>query len=543
MMNELVERRGARIPCAMATQHPDSASRYVPVQEEEAEALQCLAPPQDGGLGCDEYMVDYEGKMTPYHQVARIACMVLDKLHLVPGRDVFITPRISSAEQETVFRQYASILAAIEANYCTRDVGPSVLEVIHPMTTTGTELVEVRRRITVMEKIEVLEVGTLPREIDLIPLFEGVPQQLSIRQLLDEYVRECRSKINIQVPYLRVFIGKSDSALMYGHVASAMACKLAIADAYAFGAENGIPVAPIFGGGALPFRGHVTLENIHNVLREYAGVRTITVQSGIRYDHGAEKTRELVRTLHQELPKRHPLVYAEEQRQHMLFICGVFAKHYIQTLLRIAPVARQLSDILPQQRDRLIHRGMIGYARRGPQTRELAELCKPLTGGTELARELIQLEVGDLRLPRAITYTGSLYTVCLPPEFIGTGRGLLELSQKNKDAFEALLKEYYPSLPVDLKFAGRFLDLERARRFLPQEVIQDITEDINLIRELLDLEFEPDPDYGSLVDVIEPYLNIMRGMLERSPAMESPKLDPLAYDLLIKLGKMRGSLG
>lgn len=542
-MDEIVRRRGASIPCAMATQHPDSALRYVPVQEEEAEALQCLAP-SDGGLGCDEYMVDYEGKMTPYHQVANIVIKVLDELKLIPGRDVFITPRIPSAEQETIFRQYASILAAVEANYRTRHIGASVIEVVHPMTATGAELVDARRRVIAMEEIAKSASPTASfRRIELIPLFEEVPQQLSTSKMLAEYVRGCRSELGLQTPYLRVFVGKSDSALMYGHIASAIACKLAIADAYAFGAEEGIPTAPIFGGGALPFRGHVTVENIKNILREYSGVRTITVQSGIRYDHGLEKAKQLVKILRQELPKGRKPLYTEEQRQHMLLICGVFAKHYIQTLSRVAPVVKQLSDILPKQRDRLVRGGKTGYARWGPQTDELAELCKPLAEGAELAKQLLKLKVEDLELPRAITYTGSLYTACLPPEFIGTGRGLLELSKRNKDAFEALLKEYYSSLPADLEFAGRFLDLKRAERLLPQEVICDVAKDIDSIRELLGLEFEPDPSYSSMVSIIEPYLSIMRGKAEVLPAMELAKLDPLARDLLSKLGKMRGSLG
>jgi phosphoenolpyruvate carboxylase len=151
--------------------------------------------------------------------------------------------------------------------------------------------------------------------------------------------------------------------------------------------------------------------------------------------------------------------------------------------------------------------------------------------------------VEALELPRAIGYTGSLYTMCLPPEFMGTGRGLLELSRKNKDMFEALLKEYYPSLPADLEFAGRFLDLKKARHFLPQDVIRNVTEDIDSIRELLSLEFEPDPSYSAMVSIIEPYLSIMHSKVKTLPAMELAKLDSPARDLLSKLGKMRGSLG
>jgi phosphoenolpyruvate carboxylase len=539
-MKEFIERRGAFIPCAMATQHPDSASRYVPVQEEEVEALQCLAS-QNGGLGCDEYMVDYEGKLTPYHQVANIAVRLLDELKLVPGRDVFITPRIPSAEKETIFRQYASILAAVEANYRTQDIGPSVLEVIHPMTTTGAELVEVRQRIIAMEKIAK---GTSPeasrRAIEVIPLLEEVPQQLSTRKMLTEYFKGCEEKLGMRIPYMRVFVGKSDSALMYGHVASVLACKLAIADAYAFGVENELPVAPMFGAGALPFRGHVTVENVQNVLGEYSGTRTITVQSGIRYDHEPEKAKQLVRILRQELPKGKPLNYTEEQQQDMLLMCGMFAKHYISTLLCIAPAVKQISDILPKQRDRLTRGGKTGYARWGPQPQGLAELCKPLAGGRELAEQLTKLEVKDLELPRAITYTGSLYIACLPPEFIGTGRGLLELSQKNKEVFGTLLQEHYPSLVADLKFAGQFLDLERARRLLPESVVRDVAEDVKLISEFLGITFESDPTYSSMASIIDPYLSIRYGERQTLPASD---IAPLARDLLLRLGKMRGSLG
>jgi phosphoenolpyruvate carboxylase len=48
--------------------------------------------------------------------------------------------------------------------------------------------------------------------------------------------------------------------------------------------ENGLNFFSIFGGGSLPFRGHITLENIENVLREFEGISTLTIQSGMRYD-------------------------------------------------------------------------------------------------------------------------------------------------------------------------------------------------------------------------------------------------------------------
>ncbi|WP_235856222.1 phosphoenolpyruvate carboxylase [Methanolobus halotolerans] len=50
-------------PKVMCTQHPDSVSKYISTQEEIAEAVEAVTR-----YGCDEYMPDYEGKTTPYHQ-------------------------------------------------------------------------------------------------------------------------------------------------------------------------------------------------------------------------------------------------------------------------------------------------------------------------------------------------------------------------------------------------------------------------------------------------------------------------------------------
>ncbi len=89
------------IPATMATQHPDSASTYVPVQKEPEEALEALKPVNKGGFGIDEYMIDFEGKMTPYVQTSEIMLRLITE-GLVPGGDVFVTPRIPSVSQETV---------------------------------------------------------------------------------------------------------------------------------------------------------------------------------------------------------------------------------------------------------------------------------------------------------------------------------------------------------------------------------------------------------------------------------------------------------
>src|SRR3990172_5950421 len=136
-----------QIPTSMGTQHPDSAGKYIPIQEEAAEAVDALLPAPDG-LGLEEFMIDFEGKMTPYHQTADIAHRLLGK-GLVPGRDVWLTPRVSSATEETVFRQLMALMSIIEADYDIMRVDPSggIREVILPMVRGAEDLLNLRKRI------------------------------------------------------------------------------------------------------------------------------------------------------------------------------------------------------------------------------------------------------------------------------------------------------------------------------------------------------------------------------------------------------------
>ena len=124
-----------RIPATMATQHPDSATVYVPVQKEPQEALDVLTPVSSGGLGLNEHMIDFEGKMTPYIQTSEVVLRLVSE-GIIPGKDVSVTPRIPSASQETVFRQLMALMSIMEAYYRVHDViaAPSIVEVIHPMS-------------------------------------------------------------------------------------------------------------------------------------------------------------------------------------------------------------------------------------------------------------------------------------------------------------------------------------------------------------------------------------------------------------------------
>ena len=173
------------------------------------------------------------------------------------------------------------------------------------MVETASELVDVRRRVQDVVDLGHKEFGISrdPNSIQVIPLIEEVPELLSAGRFLGEYIDRVEES-GYEIPYLRVMLGRSDSAMVYGLVPSVLAVKVAISDCFAMGRERGIEIYPIFGGGVLPFRGHVSLENFERLASDFAGVRTVTVQSGLRYDCGSEAARQVAIKAAEELPGR-----------------------------------------------------------------------------------------------------------------------------------------------------------------------------------------------------------------------------------------------
>ncbi len=539
-MNEVIREvekvREARIPRTLATQHPD-ATKFVRVQEEPEEAVECLVE-----FGAEEYMVDFEGKLTPYLQPIQVL-MELHEAGVRVGEERFVIVRVPSATKENVLRQVQALLGVMEANSELLKEDPDargIFEVVHPMTSSPEELVETADRISYARRFasRELDVPLKAGNLRIIPLIEEVPELLDIRNILTGYVEGMR-EIGMDVSYLRVFIGRSDPALSYGHLPAVLACKLAIFEVYELSDELGIPMAPILGGGCLPFRGHIRPGMEDEFVEEYAGTATYTVQSGFRYDHDREKAVASIRRIN-ELAANDPVQLSGDDIEYLVLATAIFVKHYLSVFFRCIGTLNIVADMIPNTRDRLARKGPVGYARDIPEPDRVGARCKDLGDvGRELYRELRRMRVEKLpELPRAIKFTGACYTVGMPPELIGTGRGLAEVEERlGEDALDAVISRLYPMLREDLQFAVEYTFLETAGSVLPSSGVAMVNTDLEYCVEYLNLEPPSDFEYQNLVHTLEPYLRyvVSEGGVE--------EVNPFVRDLLLEMGRMRGSLG
>lgn len=519
-------------PKVMCTQHPDSVSRYISTQEELSEAVESVLE-----FGCDEYMPDYEGKTTPYHQNVQIISKFLEETNLVPGKDIFITPRAPSAVQENRFRQLMVMMSVAEANYnaCEYSNTQAITELVHPMTTSVQEIIESQQHMIDISELAKKEFKFEMVPPRIIPLIEDVPGLVNAKDIIGNTIHAYREQLNETPENYRVFMGKSDSALTFGHVASTLSCKYAISGLRELETDIDTQIGIIFGAGALPFRGHVTLENADNFFNEYRGIDTVTLQSGLRYDHEKSDAKKFVKRAGRGLSKS-AHSFSDDEKEELINIIGIFGARYNRSIQQFSSIVNRIADLLPHQRDRLMRGGSTGYARDAPNAASVIDLCSQDIG-KELAASMPD---GSLDLPRAIKFTGALYSIGLPPEIIGTGLGLVDVYEKlGEDACENLITKYFPSLRSDLEFAFEFLDMDAVSGSIPNVLLKPIQEDVNIIRDMFDLETQCNPTYRTLLEMAQPNL---RSAAETTNVMDE-ELVQLTQSTLIKMGRMRRSLG
>jgi len=433
---------------------------------------------------------------------------------MVPGEDYFLTPRIPSERLEGIDRQMMTLLSIVTANRHSQFYGGNCVNfVIHPMVEKEQQLITSHRRLIKINKFVQEEMGLKEAEMSLVPLFEDVVNLLNATSILGEYVKGMR-EYGVEQKELRVFIGKSDSAMIYGHGSSILALKIALSRLEKWSEKSGIQVHPIIGVGKLPFRGHLSPENVHNFAKEYAGYRTVTIQSGLRYDVGVQGVREVIEGLKEGL-KTEAKVLEEEE---LLIQCmKVLSTNYIKTALLLADTIYRISDITPERRERM---GRTYYPRS-------FNACLFFIRDEELSYAAPEV----VSLPRAIKFVASLYTMGVPPSAIGMGRGLRGIEERLGEKALDLFLKVCQSFKFDLEFDLQFYDEELMRMYnINRKAMSMIKEDLDEISSIFGLKPE------------RTELGVLHSKLLKEAGRKITSGQRADAEIL-EAGRLRGSLG
>jgi phosphoenolpyruvate carboxylase len=485
----------------MSTQHPDNVAPpffasgpILGPEDEIREAFYAFSH-----LGCDEQMWDFEGKEVDEFVVEKLLSAQPDFFRAQPlGASVFLTPRVPNPRLEpTQAKLLLEVLQSLPrhsdaARLFYGEERVPVFELIYPMTISGSELERVRRyyeRFVVEAEGAVLLPGDAPlrelfgsfapRGVEVIPLIEDKPYLLAADAIVREQIRATTT------PYQRVFIARSDPALNYGSLAATLMAMIALDRLDRLEREEGVPIYPIIGVGAVPFRGGFRPDTVARCLATYPSVQTFTVQSAFKYDNAADVVAKAIAEV-KATPRSAPRPVADDAR--VLDLLERSAARYRSEIATVAPLVQRVARHVPRRRNRKLHIGLFGYSR----------------------------AAAGVSLPRTIPFCAGLYSIGLPPELLGLG-------ELRSDDWE-LLDEVAPCVRSEIADALRYIDPASLSAFDPE-----IRESANAALEHVGPGSGPD----------EAHLEVaarLRADLDRGDAQQAP-------DLVLRAASQRRYLG
>ncbi len=483
------ENSTSRLPTLVTS---NSKSAFISTSEETYELYLSFSD-----LGVSEYKWDWEGKLVDESVMERLLSEFYSFFKDNPiGQEKFLTFRLPNPQVETEFRLGRAFMNLISAAAMARQFNlpdTPLFEVILPMTTGPSEMMEIHEAFNEMAglKHKLYRMEKVPlKSIKVIPLFEDIETIANSGKILEDYIKAYGSRFGRLPIYIRPYVARSDPALNSGMVPTVLAIKLALSDYASFTEKYGIPTYPIIGSASLPFRGGLSPETVDSFTNEYRGVRTALLQSAFRYDYPKEDVLSAIKRLESLLPRGIADRVSSSERATILEMMKVFEGFYKPTIEGIADVINKIAGDLPKRRERVQHVGLFGYSR----------------------------GLGKVRLPRAIGFTAALYSIGVPPELIGTGRGLKSITLNSiqdpsgeSSGFQiskachsvakvesgmTILEKFYLNIRQDLKRAGRFLNkhnlkLLASRDNAQQEFWKAIQEDVEEIEKYLGEKLEP----------------------------------------------------
>lgn len=461
-----------RIPSAMATQHPDNARAaywekdgdgFVSTQEELAE---CMSAFEDLGVG--EFMWDWEGKYTDEAVIDKLFTQYHDYFRKERlGEKKFLTFRVPNIWHERSYSLMRALMVILTSEDFANDLGlhsPPLFEVILPMTESAEQLIYIQKA---FQKIARFKSELFDHQktantdhLEIIPLVESVEGQIEIDKLLRKYRELHERSFGRPVRSLRVFLARSDPAMASGFVPAVLGNKIALSRMAALARAERLEIHPIVGVGSLVFRGGLAPDTCPQFIKEYAGVRTVTVQSAFRYDYPLPMVKRAVKYLAAHAAGIPPRRIPPKEEAALKSVVRKFEKIYRETLGALIADVEPVFAAVPKRRERKLHIGFLAYQR----------------------------TLGKLHLPRAISFTAGFYSLGVPPEFIGLGRALAKLTLEER----RILLRHYVFLKKDIARAGRYLNKKNievlSRR---NRAWEKIGEDIALTEGILGLKLGP----------------------------------------------------
>ena len=450
----------------MVTQHPDHASMpywhtkiYISTQYESEEAYLSYAE-----LGATEFKWDWEGKLVDESVVERLFSEHFDYFSKHPlGQKTFLTFRLPNPRIDTEFRLGRVFMNMASAASVAKHFGfsvPPLFEVILPMTETAHEMLALQEAFEEIHALKhpLYKLDGFLTNLRVIPLFESVPKIIESDKIIAQYLDLYKKRFNKKPPYMRPYVARSDPALNSGIIPTVLAIKIALSHFLQLSKDKEIPLYPIIGSGSLPFRGALTPNNVDDFIKEYRGVKTTTIQSAFRYDYPLDSVKSAIARLEKELPKYDAVLISKTEEEQLMEIIHASEGYYKNVIEKMAPLINQIAAFIPKRRERFQHVGLFGYSR------------------------------GDakIKLPRAISFTCALYSIGIPPEFIGSGN---TIAYAKKMGLTKLLEKYYINLRKDFIRAGKFLNkknLKKLSKELPAG--KEIEENVLLIEKYLGVQ-------------------------------------------------------
>ncbi len=458
-----------KIPATMVTQHPDHASKpywhttaYVGTQYEAEEAFRSFSE-----LGAQEYKWDWEGKLVDESVLERLFAEYFDYFKKHPlGKDSFLTFRLPNPKVETEFRVGRAFINIMSGNSLASHFDlhiPPLREVILPMTESAGEIIAIQDAYAQIRHLD-HPLYRQPKNIPLlevIPLFEQVTTIIRSDGILRKYFQLYKKRFHTYPGYFRPYIARSDPALNSGIIPTILATKIVLSKYKKLSNQIHIPFYSIIGAGSLPFRGGISPDTVDDFLNEYRGIRTTTLQSAFRYDYPLKDVKKAITKLNKQLPLKEAKTISAKEEKELVSIIIYAEKQYKYLVEPIAPFINTVAKSIPRRRERFLHVGLFGYSRGD----------------------------GKVKLPRAIGFTCALYSVGIPPEFIGTGKAI-QFAQKIKKI--GLLEKYYMNIRKDLLRAGKFVNKSNLKVLAKQTPVwEEILENVEIAEKYADVTFTP----------------------------------------------------